>query len=297
MRNLPPLKTLPVFEAVAKHLSISKAADELFVTHSAVSQAIKHLEEQLNTVLLKRDKRNMELTRSGKDFLFAIQNGLDNIENGMLKLQRQHDPYSIKINMPTSFATAWFVPRLNDFETQHPEYQLTINTPAQTVNFDEQQFDCSIYSGQDGLENLTTELLFAEEIFLICKPGLIKKSTSMATAIAKYPLIMIDSPRLKDKWTTWCKEKGLALPNKKQQLIFNHPLIAIQAAKKGLGIMLSNQLLAKPGLQSKQLIRPFKDSLTTTSNYYLAYPSKYQHSKKLQIFSQWMKKQIYDEAH
>ena len=165
MRDLPPLKTLPVFEAVAKHLSISKAADELCVTHSAVSQAIKHLEGSLNVLLLKRDKRNMELTPLGKEFLLAVKNGLDNIESGMVRLQKRHDPHAIAINMPTSFATTWFIPQLNAFEIQHPDYHLTINTPAKIIDFATEPLDGAIYFGTGHWPDLIAEKLFPEVIF------------------------------------------------------------------------------------------------------------------------------------
>ena len=295
MRKLPPLKTLPVFELVAKYLSISKAADELCVTHSAVSQTIKHLEGNLNVILLKRDKRNMELTPIGKEFLLTIKNGLDNIENGMIKLQRQTDPHSIAINMPTSFATAWFVPQLNEFETQYPDYRLTINTPAKEINFNIEPLDAAIYFGNGHWSGLIAELLFPEIIFPVCKPDLIKNNMDLLDALKKHPIIVINSPHFKDMWPTWCQQKNMNLPHEKQQLYFDHPLVAIQAAKKGLGIMLSNQLLAKPGLNSHALVCPFKESMIAQHNYYFVYPEEYKNEKKLQIFSKWIKTRPYDK--
>ena len=85
------------------------------------------------------------------------------------------------------------------------------------------------------------------------------------------------------------------LPHEKQQLYFDHPLVAIQAAKKGLGIMLSNQLLAKPGLNSHALVCPFKESMIAQHNYYFVYPEEYKNEKKLQIFSKWIKTRPYDK--
>ena len=296
MRNLTPLKTLPAFEAVAKHLNITKAAAELFVTHSAVSQAIKNLEDSLNTTLLKRDKRSMELTPAGEELLTAVKNGLDSIETTVTKLRRQNDPYTITINMQTSFATIWFVPRLNEFMGEHPRYHVIINTPslnttAKRVDFDSIRFDCAIYFGYGEWTGLTTELLLTEEIFPICKPNLIAPNMSFTEAFKKYPLIIINTENFRNILHTWCEQKNLPYPDKKRQLLINHPLVALQAAKKGLGILLSNNLLAKEALASKQLIRPFKETLDNPPNYYFVYPSERKHEKKLKLLSTWLKKQ------
>lgn len=292
MDRLPPLNTLPAFVNAAQTGSISKAAEILYVTHSAVSQAIKHLESSLGVTLFDRSRRQIKLTRAGSTFLIYAEQALQQVKIGANQIERHKQSNLITVNMNTSFALGWFLSQITCFETEYPQYQLGINTPSYNVNFNEDMVDCAITRCKKPPNDLQAIKLFDEQTIIICQPNYLKRNISLKKAIQTSPLIKIDSPSSVNEWQLLCEKLGYDVPQEKQYLVFNNPLLGIQAAQNGLGLAFSNQFLARPALATGLLVQPFEQSFSTGMAYYLIYPKQIGEEKKMQIFIQWLTKGI-----
>lgn len=296
MNRLPPLTTLPAFVAAAKFSSISKAAEQLCVTHSAVSQAIKHLENALETKLFDRSHRQIRLTTAGANLLPFMEQALQQIKMGAKQLERDKHNNLITVNMSTSLATTWFVDQIAGFETEYPLYQLGINTPGYSVDFELETIDCAIYRCQTPPKYLQHLLLFEEQHFIVCKPGYLATNISLPQALATVPLISTNTESFVNQWQQFCDAAQLTLPNDHNVLQYNNPLLALQAAKNGLGLALSNRLLTQQMIDDRLLTPAFEQRIASSYAYYLVYSNNHPDKKKIRCFAAWLQGRIVDSC-
>jgi LysR family glycine cleavage system transcriptional activator len=178
-RQLPPLNSLRAFEAAARHLSFTRAGEELFVTAAAISHQIKTLEENLGVLLFERKPKWLVLTDAGRAYLPAIQAAFRNLTEATQRLQAEAGRITLKINIPPTFAVKWLIPRMDGFMKLHPEIDLKVSTSKEMVDFARDDFDMAIRYGRGIYPGLHTELCLPVEVFPVCSPALLK---------GKYPL-------------------------------------------------------------------------------------------------------------
>ncbi|MDJ0937403.1 MAG: LysR family transcriptional regulator, partial [Kiloniellales bacterium] len=170
---MPPLNALRAFEAAARHLSFTKAAQELHVTQAAISHQVKGLEEILGIQLFRRLNRRLALTEAGQDYLPPLRDAFDAIAGATQRLHEREEGSALKISVLLSFASAWLLPRLSAFRRLHPEIDILVTASDTLVDFEQDDFDMGIRYGLGSYPGLRVDVLMEDEIYPVCSPKLL----------------------------------------------------------------------------------------------------------------------------
>ncbi|MEX6723438.1 transcriptional regulator GcvA [Parapedomonas caeni] len=292
-----PLNALRVFDAAARHLSFTKAADELAVTPAAVGQHIRALEDLLGVILFKRLGRNLALTIEAERALPALRDGFLKFEEAVRLLQAGQTSKSLAISVPPSFAAKWLVPRLDRFIAAHADMQVRVFATMQMVDFTQENVDLAIRYGRGGYDDLEVEKLMDEQVFPACAPAL-RDGPAMLRAPADLPgvpLIHDDADEVEDgapTWAMWLNAAGVGHPDPERGLHFNQSALAIEAAAAGKGVVLAKAAIAAADLAAGRLVRLFDDSQPIDFGYYLVAPEPQWRQKKVQAFIAWLRAEV-----
>ena len=185
-KRLPPLNSLKSFESAARHLSFTKAADELFVTQAAVSHQIKLLEDFLGVELFKRKNRALELTEFGKTYFADINKILRKLNEATERLLTlKNDPH-LSISVPQTFGIQWLVPHLSDFNRLHPEIEVRLKGVDQDEGLLSKEIDLAVYYGKGNWQNLQVDRLGKENLLILASPELLAKNPIYAKEDLKH---------------------------------------------------------------------------------------------------------------
>lgn len=251
--RLPSLNALRAFEATARHLSLKKAADELCVSHSAVSLQIKSLEGQLGTALFTRHARGVELTSKGLLFYPVLKKAFDDIAE-VTQLIRERDQRGVvTLQVYATFAIRWFLPRLSKLNEQEPSLQVRLHTDQRDADLEHNEIDVAIMIGRPS-DKLISQPLFKAFLRPMCSPdflehhGPIKQPEDL---IGKQLLHVYPSP---DDWPNWFSGVGLARAGLAGSLQLESYEVAINSAEQGLGIMLGQEPYVEHALATGRLV-------------------------------------------
>lgn len=291
--RLPPLNALRCFDIAAKHLSFTKAAAELHVTHSAVSHQIKALEEWLGLPLFRRVNRGLVLTEAGQAYLKPIREAFERLGDATRRLRVRERSGPLTVSVMPSFAGKWLVPRLGRFRQRHPDIDVRISASSELADFERDDVDIAVRYGRGNWPGLRVELLMHETLFVVCSPGLLEGPNAIRQPadIARHTLLSDLDWRI-DVWQIWFEAAGLGNVEARRALSFNYSNLMIQAAVDGLGVALSQHALAGDDLAAGRLVRPFDISLPTEYAYYVVMPEVSAERPKIAAFRDWLK----DEA-
>jgi len=294
MKSLPPLNALKVFESAARHLSFTKAADELHVTPGAVSQQIKSLEDYIGGRLFRRTKRALLLTDSAQASLPILREAFDKLEEASRILTARGDSKRLTVSVAPSLAAKWLVPRLDRFHERMPEIEVWISADMEVVDFAIDDIDLAIRYGAGRYASLESELLMEESILPVCSPRLLQGAHPIRTPhdLAHHPLLHDGSPDQDDaaptNWAMWLKAAGVTDIDGKRGAKFNQSSLVIEAAVAGKGVALAKSTIALADLEAGRLVAPF--DLTTPSNfsYYLVHPASKSRHPAVKAFKKWL---------
>ena len=287
-RRLPPLNTLRAFEAAARYESFTRAAEELHVTQSAVSQQVKALEIELGVKLFGREHQRLKITPAGRDFLIVIREALDHIGAGTERLMQRQIAGVLTVSTSLDFAAKWLVHRLARFAAAHPGIDLRISATMHTVDFAHEDIDVAVRHGDGNWPGLDATRLCAEQIFAICSPKLLagRNRLQRPTDVLKWPLL-----RLEDQskaWERWFALAGVVAPEQLPGPVLNRASMLIDAAIDGQGIALARTTLAAWDLISGRIVRPFDLSWQPAGTYWTVCPKAAASIPKITAFRQWL---------
>lgn len=286
-RQLPPLTTLPAFDAAARHLSFTKAAVELNVTHGAISRAIRNLEERLGTLLFERGTRSVRLTPAGIAYAAEVGAALDRI--GIATSAATAPKSSGVLNVSTSdgFAGRWLVPRLHRFHRANRDIDVRLSTSGGFADFLRDGIDIAIRYGEGDYDGVVSEMLAEEDVSPVCSPELLEGEHPLhSPADLRYHRLIHDSFRI--DWATWLKAAGLDDINPDSGVRFDSAAYAVEAAVQGEGVLLGRSALVSNDLAAGRLVRPFDLALKSRWNYYVVYPEGAMRLKKVRSFREWL---------
>ncbi|MBS3798934.1 MULTISPECIES: transcriptional regulator GcvA [unclassified Pseudoalteromonas] len=286
-RRLPPLNSLKAFEAAARHLSFTKAAEELYVTQAAVSHQIKTLEEHLGLKLFLRKNRSLLLTEEGQGYFLDIKEIFSQLDDATERLLARGAKGSLTVSLTPSFAIQWLVPRLSLFNEQHPDIDVRIKAQDQDENSLQDDVDVAIYYGRGHWSGVETHKLHTEYLVPLCSPMLLTgpKPLNEPQDLQNHTLLHDTTRR---PWKVWMKTAGVRNVQVNQGPIFSHSSMAMQAAAHGQGVALGNLVLAKPEIDAGRLIVPFNHSLESKNAYYLVFRESQSELGKIVSFKEWM---------
>lgn len=291
-RRLPPLSSLPVFEAAARRMSFLHAADELGVTPGAVSRQIQNLESHLGTPLFRRANRAVELTTAGHAYMQEIQSALEKISTATEKARTPGRRRPLAICAYPSFAIRWLIPRWRSFHDQHPEIDIQLTTSLDSVDFSRDPFDAAVMVGNGRWQGLGPGLASVKlcpiTVFPICSPARLKGRVPLKHPrdLAHHQLIHATS-RPED-WPRWLEEAGAKGVDSTRGITFENQTIAFQAALDDIGVAMGIEALVADELAQGRLVQPFKHVRQTRNSFYLVYPKAQASNPQLAAFLDWL---------
>jgi LysR family glycine cleavage system transcriptional activator len=286
-RRLPPLNALKAFEAAARQLSFTRAAEELFVTQAAVSHQIKALEEHLGIKLFMRKNRSLLLTEEGQGYFYDIKDIFSQLLEATEKLLAKGAKGSLSVSLPPTFAIQWLVPRLNQFSEQHPEIDVRIKAVDNEDSSLTDDADVAIYYGRGNWPNVSADKLHTEYMIPVCSPLLMNDVKPLNTPLdLRHHTLLHDMTR--ETWKDWMKSAGIKGVNVTHGPIFSHSSMVLQAAIHGQGVALGHSVLAKPEIDSGRLVCPFNEVLVSKNAYYVVCRESQAELGKISAFRDWM---------
>jgi len=302
--KLPPLKSLPVFEAVARLNSFSLAADELSVSQSAVSHQMKQLETYLGEKLFWRSGRTLTLTDEGRQYLEGISSALLQIERASEQLLG-HEESRLRLSVFSSFAVRWLAPRLPDLQRLHPQVELSLEMSSENPVLSDRVADCFITIKPDS-PAFSYELLYKERLFPVCSQdfwqrirrelalddvlGDVDSVSLTPQQVAMFPLLSTHS--IYDKqggdWEAWYQEAGLMLPASSRLLHSSHMLLSLEAARFHQGIALTNDYMLSTRKDSEDFVRLPCHSVMTGDEFFFAWKTSRRSERGLQLLRRWL---------
>lgn len=284
---LPPLKAIRYFEAAARHLSLTRAAQELNVTHSAVSHQVKALEEFLGVALFRRLNRKVVLTDAGQAYLRPVREAFERLGEASRQVRATDDTLTVS-TMP-SFAAKWLVPHLGGFREAHPDIHVHIHASPKLVDFGREDVDVAIRYGRGNYPGLRTDHLLSEALFPVCSPRLLEGPVPLKEAadLVRHNLLN-DLDWSVDFWAIWLARAGVPDANPRRSLAFNYSNLMLQAAIDGLGVGLAHQVLVADDLAAGRLVRPFDLAVPTDFSVYLVAPKATADRPKIVAFRTWL---------
>lgn len=290
MRRLPPLNALRAFEAAARQLSFTKAAEELSVTPGAISQQIKLLEELLETPLFQRDPRGLRLTAAGQAALPALREGFDRLQAGVRLITAGRQGGRLTVSVAPSFAAKWLVPRLDRFQAGAPDIEVLVHADMGLVDFQSQDVDLAIRYGRGVYDGLISELLLAETIIPVCAPSLMTAARPLLgpADLAAHALLHDDGQDHElATWPMWLRAAGVDIDASRGPR-FNQSSLVIDAAVRGRGVALAKFALAEADLEAARLVIPFDLATPTDFAYYIVYPAAKAQLPEVDAFRRWL---------
>ncbi|MDP9501177.1 transcriptional regulator GcvA [Bisgaard Taxon 45] len=266
-KRLPPLNSLKAFESAARHLSFTKAADELFVTQAAISHQIKLLEDFLGITLFKRKNRSLELTELGKAYFTDVNKILRRLVEATEKLLAQKNDKHLTISVPQTFGMQWLVPHLSEFNQRYPDIEVRLKGVDQDEGSLSKDIDIAIYYGQGNWDNLQVEKLVEENLLILASPKLLAHNPIHRKEDLKHHTLIHIHTR--DNWQNMANFLQLEDLNIQQGSLFSHTFMALQAAIHGQGLVLANRLLAQQEIDNGHLQIVLPTNLHDPKSFYV----------------------------
>lgn len=288
-RRIPSLKALSCFEQTARFGSASRAAEELYLTQSAVSRQIQGLEDWLGCKLFARQKQRLVLTSEGESYLQAIRPALDQLETATLTfLSGGAEGGVLTIAAPPTFGSRCLIPLLPDFRGRHPDIVINFISRIGIPDFDREQIDIAVLFGDGNWPGLDAHLLHGEEMVPICSPKLIENLdySPKPNNLRDYSLLHIATrPR---GWSDWLAASDLTDIDGENGPKFEHFTMAMQAAIAGLGVALLPTFAIEDELANGRIVAPFGPPRASPFHYYATSPVGRSRNPKIRAFMTWL---------
>ncbi len=287
--RLPSLNGLRAFEAAARHLSFTNAAQELNVTQTAISHQIRRLEEELGIRLFERKSRSLVLTPKGSEYLPGIRAAFQDLRLATDRLLRKDDGKVLTVSMMTSLATKWLLPRLSTFQEQHPDIDVRITTSSELVDFRRGDVDAAIRYGRGQWPGLHADWLMADELFPVCSPALLKGPNALKKPEDLARATLLHTTGYAEDWRVWLTAAGLpASIAKNPGLTFDLSFMTVQAAVDGIGVAIGHTAFVQDDIANGRLVAPFDMTLPEDAGYYFVAPLANTKVPKIVAFREWL---------
>lgn len=276
IKPLPPMNSLIVFEAAARHLSFTKAADELTVTQGAISRQIRQLEEYLGKELFIRSNRNISLTPTGLQYYQTIYSSLLNVAQATAEIKKWQGEHQITVATTNAMAALWLLPKVASFQQNNEGVDLRILTTENILDLHKMDFDLALFYCRTPPERMNVTTLFPEEVFPVCSPSYLAQFNADSTPediFGKALLYLDDSQKDWITWAEWFEAVNYPVVKPKNRVNINNYPMLLQAAINGQGVALAWGSLIDDYLQSGTLVRPVKTVLRTQANFCMLEPS------------------------
>jgi len=287
VRKLPPLNAVKAFEAAARHVSFTKAAAELSVTHGAVSRQVALLEEWLGAPLFRRSASQLALTEAGRGYLDEASAVLDRLAVASMHVRQQAAPAGLTVSAPPTFTMRWLIPRMSAFQRRRADTEIRVTTSLAPVNFRENAYDVAIRGQQAPLATCASAPFMTEIIAPVCHVDLLETlRAAKPKDLRRHTLISYGTEPY--AWADWLKAANAPKLRPANTLQFEQMYFALQAAAEGLGLVLVPLFLVIDEVVSGRLCLPFGQLAAKRRTYFANYEDRHPASPAVTAFCEWL---------
>ncbi|AKM45068.1 LysR family transcriptional regulator [Burkholderia contaminans FFH2055] len=298
LRSMPSLDFLRGFECAARHLSFTRAGQELNVTQSAVSRQVKALEEQLRIELFHRHIRSLTLTDKGRELYDAISFALSDLESVIGKLSSSVGQRAISLSTTVSFAALWLIPRLGSFRASYPDIDVRVSATSEIEDLKRKRLHLAVRYAGPYTSTDETDVLFRERVVAVCSPSLMPAAGDAASMkpedLDKHVLLHLDDPRGEWPWHGWShllKELGVPRLRPAGALHFSQYDQLVQAAVDGHGIAIGRRPLVDGLLKQGRLVELFPHCTVASGSYVLVQNPDACNEFDIAVLTNWLLEQ------
>jgi len=293
MRRLPPLNALKAFEVAGRHMSFSRAAEELHVTPAAISHQIKALETDLGVKLFRRLNRSLRLTEAGQACLPGLREAFETMVSAVGRVRDKEDWDVLTISAPPAFGARWLVPRIVDFRTANPQIQVRIDPAIRRMDPVRDGIDVVIEFSQGHYSGRWVKRLFGQDVFPVCSPELLNGQNPLRTPadLRGHTLIHFDAPVGDPEWPnwkTWLRANNVDRIDPNRGPHFTSPNFTLEALLAGHGVSLMPELVVESELAAGTLVKPFDISYPGDLAYWALATSVESGNGPVTLFCGWL---------
>ncbi|QEE38771.1 MULTISPECIES: transcriptional regulator GcvA [unclassified Methylobacterium] len=286
-RRLPPLNAVKAFEAAGRHASFTLAAEELRVTHGAVSRHVKTLEAWLGTPLFERHNRRVVLTEAGRSYLPEIGAALDRMALATARQVERGQAQILHVNALATFTLRWLIPRLSVFQRTNPAVEIRLTTSNVPLTQIIEPFDIAIRGGPDARPGFVGRPFLAERRIPVCSPALRQHGPlAEPTDLTRHTLL--HSATLPDVWPHWLQAAGVPHLKPRASVTLEHFYLTLQAALDGLGVAMGPERLIADDVAAGRLILPFDGPALPARSYHTYVPEARADQAVIRAFCDWL---------
>jgi LysR family glycine cleavage system transcriptional activator len=288
IRRMPPLNPMRAFEAAARHLSFTQAADELCVTQGAVSRSVKALEDYLGEPLFERTGHGLALTKRSESLALKLSDGFTRLGEAANEFRGIQVSPVLTVGTYTSFMVGFLLPNLPDFQVKYPEIRVRLVSATECTEFANEVADVRIRYGKGHWKNVDSTLLFCDSLRPLCSPALLDP------AKRPYPIeelrqhVLLHQEVRQTDWSSWLAIAGNAELQPRDNLVFDELSIVHQAAIAGTGLVMAQRAYFQRELANGSLFEPFDPVLTSDLGYYLTVPANRRDAPHVKLFKRWL---------
>jgi len=287
-RRLPPFAALRAFEAAGLHENFKKAAEDIDLSASAISHQVRSLEEYLGVQLFSRESGKPRLTDTGALYLENIQSLFDKLEVATKNISERNSRQSLVVNLFHSLASCWLIPRLPLFQKEHAGVDIKLLSSYEPIEFTSGDIDLAIRYGEGNWTGLKSELLFHDELSLVCSPAIAEKLPSLDRVAALGEFTQIRCSLEPSEWQTWFQQANVEMPRFRNSLEFDSRALVLDAAASGLGVAIGRMPYVIDDLDAGRLCDPYSLNLSCKEGYYLVYPEHHSSYTNAACFREWL---------
>jgi LysR family glycine cleavage system transcriptional activator len=288
-RRLPPLSALRPFEAAARLESFSRAADELHITHGAVSHQVRALEEHLGAPLFTRHGKRVTLTAAGRGFAERVRAALDEIAVAAEMVRPARRDNRLTVSVLPSFASRWLMPRLIRFMEANPAVEVNVHASVALADFARDEIDVGIRFGRGPWAGLVCEKFLDDEYFPVASPKMNRGKLPRTPKDLLGVRLMRED---RDYWQRWFEVAGVPLDRPLEGPLFNDSTHSLQAAARGEGVALARRSIIGEDLERGTLRRLFDIAVPCRENYWFVSPKETANSERVRTFREWVKSEL-----
>ncbi|WP_077048253.1 LysR substrate-binding domain-containing protein [Pseudomonas sp. KK4] len=293
---LPPLNSLVAFEAAARHLSFTLAAQELNVTQGAISRQVRLLEDYLGKVLFERTTRTIQLSPAANQYYETVRTALLQVAQATGEIRHWRGAEQVTVATSTAMASLWLLPKVSEFQRENEEIDLRIIAHDQVKDFSRLDCDLALYYCSTPPRDMQVTPLFSEEVYPVCSPAYLAKYPALTEPkdlAACTWLVLDDSQRDWIGWSDWFHSQGLKNVEPKRRININSYSMVIQSAINGQGVALAWSNLVDDYLKSGALVRPLDAVLRTDAQFCLLEPlARGGMRQSVKRFRSWLMNQL-----